>query len=571
MESPSSAVEQKSRKRPRAARACETCRAKKYRCDEDYPCGQCRKLNSNCVYPGAEHARRELRASNYVTDLERRVQELSAQVEASSTQPIASSDLPSLGHASASLSSNQRASHVQRDGRFTIDGLLVHEHESATTPKEQPGRQSSVMQHESEQSHDSAAEITGVNQHTRSVEFHGNTSSMAFLALLHRPSDVQSGKVSAREETGQDRTSLVSTMHNVGFSPDSLAASPAPEAMSADQRYYFRQAGRFIDGYFENLHFIHPILDKGDFLARCEELWFGKASRQTRGFIALYYSILSLGALVRVWDEDRLDGMNRFQWSRKLFTHARTALGGLRSTNDLETIQSLIFMAKVCQNELNPNLAYMYLGMAVRASLSAGYHRDTNTKDNSGSLSETNTISKTWWGLYSLEVEMSFSLGRPDSVGMEDYHNRAMPPIDQSEIAIIPCMIPFARITRQVSVATLSRKSLREKIANANEIEAEMDRWLSDLPNIIRPDVTQTQGVKILKDPKWARRQRLVLHIRYCNVKMILYRPFLAYAAQSDQRLPPLLETTLTKCVDAAKRTIEVVHTTFCNHVFFRR
>lgn len=32
----------KKRKRPRAARACEFCRAKKYRCDELYPCGQCR-------------------------------------------------------------------------------------------------------------------------------------------------------------------------------------------------------------------------------------------------------------------------------------------------------------------------------------------------------------------------------------------------------------------------------------------------------------------------------------------------------------------------------------------------
>lgn len=227
-------------------------------------------------------------------------------------------------------------------------------------------------------------------------------------------------------------------------------------------------------------------------------------------------------------------------------------------------------MAKVCQNELNPNLAYMYLGMAVRASLSAGYHRETNTTDPS-SPSETNdAISKTWWGLYSLEVEMSFSLGRPDSVGMEDYHNRSMPLVEESEIAIIPCMIPFARITRQVSVATLSKKSLREKIATANEIESEMDKWLSMLPGVIRPDVSQVQGIKILKDPKWARRQRLVLQIRYHNVKMILYRPFLAYAAQSDQRIPPLLEFTLAKCVDAARNTIEIVHATFCNHVFFR-
>ena len=571
MESPGAAVEQKSRKRPRAARACETCRAKKYKCDEDYPCGQCRKLKANCVYPGAEHARRELRTSNYVADLERRVQELSAKIETNSTQPAITQARPSFGNESMSASNSQRGSTVQDNGNLTIDGLLMQDRNFAAIRTEQPGQHLAVIQPDNDEGQDNAAEITDVNQHTRSVEFHGKTSSMAFLALLQKQNQGQSGNISTRGKAAQDRTSLVSTMHNVGFSPDSKAASPAPEAMSHDESYYFRQAGRFIDGYFENLHFIHPILNKGRFLARCEDLWFGKAQRQSRGFIALYYSILSLGALVRVWDEDALDGMNRFQWSRKLFTHARTALGGLRSTNDLETIQCLIFMAKVCQNELNPNLAYMYLGMAVRASLSAGYHRDAAPKEVSDSLSEPNdTISKTWWGLYSLEVEMSFSLGRPDSVGMEDYHNRAMPPVDQSEISIIPCMIPFARITRQVSVATLSKKSLREKIATANEIETEMDRWLLNLPDMIRPDMKQTQGVRILKDPKWARRQRLVLQIRYCNVKMILYRPFLAYAAQSDQRIPPLLEFTLAKCVDAAKRTIEIMHTTFCNHVFFR-
>jgi Fungal specific transcription factor domain/Fungal Zn(2)-Cys(6) binuclear cluster domain len=570
MQSPSAAVEQKSRKRPRAARACESCRAKKYKCDEDYPCSQCRKLKSNCVYPGAEHLHRDLRATSYVADLERRVQELSAKVEANSTQVAVGSGHSNFKFDDITPPQNHGGpSNAQGSGHLGIGGLLMRDAQS-NSRGEQAMPQDTTVVSEQEEAQDSGAEIADVNQHTRSVEFHGNTSSMAFLALIQKQNQDRAGRIPTMEKIGQNRTSLVSTMHNVGFSPDSKAASPALETMNHDESYYFRQAGRFIDGYFENLHCIHPILNKSEFLARCEDLWFGRADRQSRGFIALYYSILSLGALIRVWDESQLDGMNRFQWSRMLFTHARTALGGLRSTNDLETIQCLLFMAKVCQNELSPNLAYMYLGMAVRASLSAGYHRETTSKESASPSETSDAISKTWWGLYSLEVEMSFSLGRPDSVGMENYHNRSMPPIDESEIDIIPCMIPFARITRQVSVATLSKKSLREKIATANEIESEMERWLSTLPETIRPDVSQVQGIKILKDPKWARRQRLVLQIRYHNVKMILYRPFLAYAAQSDQRIPPLLEFTLAKCVDAARNTIEIVHATFCNHIFFR-
>src|SRR5271154_6658064 len=32
----------KTRKRPRAAEACDRCRSKKYKCDESYPCAHCK-------------------------------------------------------------------------------------------------------------------------------------------------------------------------------------------------------------------------------------------------------------------------------------------------------------------------------------------------------------------------------------------------------------------------------------------------------------------------------------------------------------------------------------------------
>ena len=460
---------------------------------------------------------RNAHTSGYVADLERRVQELSAKVESGSRKALQAADhFRYSSHDSGPPLNQSNESHVDDEGHVAIDHPQVPEPETWKSNRTLPEGDDHGLTSDHDSIQDTGGEINDVNQHTKSIEFHGNTSSMAFLALVQKQSQSQSGKSLSGEQPGQERPSIVSTLHNVAFSPDSNATSSVVDVTAKAESYYFRQAGRFLDGYFENLHFIHPILEKESFLARCEDLWFRRSERQTRSFVALYYSILSLGALVRVWDESLLDGMNRFQWSRKLFTHARVALGELRSTNDLETIQCLIFMAKVCQNEINPHLAYMYLGMAVRASLSAGYHRETNSKGKPYTpLETTNIISKTWWGLYSLEVEMCFSLGRPDSVGMEDYHNRRLPPVDDSEIAIIPCMISFARITRKVSVAQLSRTSMREKIAVANELEKEMDMWLDTLPETIRPGITQRKnGIKILKDPKWARRQRLVLWIR---------------------------------------------------------
>lgn len=111
---------------------------------------------------------------------------------------------------------------------------------------------------------------------------------------------------------------------------------------------------------------------------------------------------------------------------------------------------------------------------------------------------------------------MSFSVGRPDTLGMDEYHNRPLPERDDSEYAIIPWMVEFAQIIRKVSVQIYhSRITLQEKLQIALQVESELDRWMAKLPDSIKPDIMrQPASGSTLRDPKWARRQRLVLGIR---------------------------------------------------------
>jgi hypothetical protein len=185
--------------------------------------------------------------------------------------------------------------------------------------------------------------------------------------------------------------------------------------------------------------------------------------------------------------------------------------------------------------------------------------------------------------------EMSFSVGRPDTLGMDEYHNRAIPERDDSEFAIIPWMIDFAQIIRRVSVQIYhSRISLQEKLQLALQIEMEMDRWLARLPEKIKPDIAGYRlSRSALRDPKWARRQRLVLGIRECipssviwshfntfpgyyNVKMLLFRPFLSHFTRKLRHPPNELDQTIDKCLDAAMKTIQVIHDIYRVHTFFR-
>ncbi|KAJ5103683.1 hypothetical protein N7532_004212 [Penicillium argentinense] len=50
-------------KRPRAAQACDRCRTKKYKCDEQYPCSHCKKSHLDCVYQGNYRERESNRSA----------------------------------------------------------------------------------------------------------------------------------------------------------------------------------------------------------------------------------------------------------------------------------------------------------------------------------------------------------------------------------------------------------------------------------------------------------------------------------------------------------------------------
>jgi hypothetical protein len=264
--------------------------------------------------PNTEHAK----IHSYVTDLEKKVEELTSRLRASESVPGTSP-------------------------RF------VHTAAAETTPCSMPNASTpreivKLPETRADSAESAENEINEFNHHTNGVEFHGSTSSAALIGHLNK----------AREPKGQEEQqprpadySLISTLHNPSFSP-SYTAGPGQMLSFEQHNYYFDQAHIFMNGYFENIHFIHPFIDKEDFLLRANDLWFNRSRTPEPSFVALYLSILSVGSLVRVWDEGTLAGLGRFEWSRKLFAEAQIYLNHLKFSNDLETVQCLYVM--VCMD-----------------------------------------------------------------------------------------------------------------------------------------------------------------------------------------------------------------------------
>lgn len=184
-----------------------------------------------------------------------------------------------------------------------------------------------------------ARELVTVNRHTRSFEFYGSSSSVAMLVRMGDTGDPKSELQCEEEEL------LVSALHNPAFSPESTEALvPAAETGTSAQSVSVSNCRLFVDSFFATLHYIHPILDKSSFLARCELLWTCNTLSLSQSFVALYYSILSLGALLRPKEEELIGGIGNMQQSRKFFEEAR------RRSNpcmvmDLELVQCNFFLA----------------------------------------------------------------------------------------------------------------------------------------------------------------------------------------------------------------------------------
>jgi len=263
-------------------------------------------------------------SSSYVQDLEKKIEELSSKLQAVESK-LSPRELgpPHLNATPSSMPTD----------RPTLTPTSRQE------PEEPTPYAAEVDAEETSDPVDD--EISELNHHTNGIEFHGSTSSVAFLGHLQKARDPQP-EVQWRSRPRAQEYSIVSTLHNASFSP----TTNAPQSLAAvhEHNYYFEQAHVFMSGYFENIHFIHPFIDKEDFYLRAQDLWMRRSPTPDPGFIALYLSVLSFGALLRVWDEAQLGGLTRFEWSRKLFSEAQMYLNYLHFPNNLDAVQCWYLM-----------------------------------------------------------------------------------------------------------------------------------------------------------------------------------------------------------------------------------
>jgi hypothetical protein len=439
-----------------------------------------------------------------------------------------------------------------------------------------------------------------------------------------------SGVSSLASSRGRDGSHPISTQHDTltlaqqysqrqdgAISPRPSAApamndKPVPEAPLRVARR--RLEREYVRTYMSNLHHLHPMLDPIVFAARCEEEIWGVHSplerkKNLRHFFALYNIVVAVGALIAgssvTQDFERdiklcLEQSTQSQnsgvpissqaLSKIYFRKSRALLGDVFEVCSLESAQTLLLMVRwssqsckphlltstqslYCQNSLKPHACYMYCGQAVRTALAIGLASESM----SSSVDDRKAARRTWWCIYSHEIDMSCSSGRRDSLGKPRYYQIKLPCIkaqnaivpnvselENSSFGMINEMVHFAAVLRRISKELYHDSkglTLLQKSAVAKELDTLLDAWKSRLPEYLDFDKVS------FREDEWAAKQKLVLHLRYLNARILLHRPFLAAPMNMAQAQ---MSRHVDLCLDAARETIRIMYDAYTNRHYFR-
>ncbi|CAI7564925.1 unnamed protein product [Penicillium palitans] len=354
----------------------------------------------------------------------------------------------------------------------------------------------------------------------------------------------------------------------------------------------------FIGSYFANKHYIHPLLSKGDFMQRCEDEAWPISNRQGlfRGatkFAGLYFAVVALGAINASPNETSLlehfcqqfidpsqtqrarrgPSFTALDFAKFFFDLAKRTLGDVFESSCLESAQTLLLLSVFRQNSLQPHSCYMYSGMAVRTAAAIGLGSSMSSLPPSA----RREARRTWWCIYSHEIEMCCSSGRLDSMKELHYYQTSLPKLkvaadnldpdaEDNDIAMIPAMVALAQIMSEAShqLYHSMRRSMADKSRLAMELDQRLLEWKETLPDFLNLDA------HALNDPEWAFKQKLVLRLRYYNTRILIHRPFLVAATANTGTSSPDLSVHLHTCLTAARMSINMQYESFMHMIYIR-
>ncbi|KZL75659.1 fungal specific transcription factor domain-containing protein [Colletotrichum incanum] len=469
-------------KRRRINFACNYCRSRKTRCDEQKPsCRACIAAGIECVTtdrrrPGVEVQRRETKRRMSRASTSSLTHSLTTN-----TSPRSPHDVKTVEPAETPAKILPPGDFHRNDGRgpaaraaaLTRETIAVIDEDEENSTNQPPAKYQGKLP------------VVRPSRGRNSVEILGD-----WLDLAARRLGIQQkrGLPPGPEKPSSHRIRAL-------LSSEPLPLPPKDTAQ--------KLASRFLDG----VNLVYPLVNRDRFQQDLDVASEHGPVRfaEDRGIAALstVYLVLSIGFASESLSELPSD-------ARDYMSYCKTLLGHLVTNNNADTVRAIVLLALCLHCYDNCAGAWNTLGVGVSMAVSLGLHKPRTCQgcrrdrpNKRADFVDKEERRKFWLGIYAFEKLLAFEMGRLSSIDDEDCYPPCVDmPIGNgtsSEEKAFPVTVDLARILSDIGrkAVIVSRKEdglrdsalqaiIAEKVQTTGEAQLLLTRWGESVPDELR-------------------------------------------------------------------------------------
>ncbi|CAG8510545.1 7259_t:CDS:2 [Funneliformis caledonium] len=553
-------------KRRRVARACDTCRRKKVRCDGVQPgsdppsCTNCKAYGYECAFIDAPKKRGP--PKGYIEALETRLQ----RMESILGGLVQSGDLPegtistnlewiNVNESNFKSDQDSNSSHSSRLRKSSYDSVTIGSNLRNGRTNSSNASKSVVTSSSNHKSYKNVGQGSDSEECFSSDgnEYSGSrydlNDSMGQLTIdesghtryLGNSSGIILFKITKKVANGQiitiPKTEFYAPIKRIGT--NMVFELPPKEICD-----------KLLDAFWNEVHPVMPFFDKQDLMEKYNNLESNHTS------VILLYSIFSISAK---YVDDPTEGPNPVDASSagiQYYNKAKELLKDEFGNSTISVVQSLLLLASHHQSHRN-SVTWVYVGLAIRLAQDLGLHRDSsqwNFDERQGEIRR-----RVWWACVVADRFTAAGLGRPLAINDADcdvdFPVAGKVPEDDDEtiegwVEILKCNLILGRILNHIY--GIKSKSSQENAEHMlASLDHELSEWRENLPKKFHYDSTPIHYDNISSNRK------VFMNLLYYTQQILLHRP---HICGPKSKAPSSSIPSLTICTMAANNITHILH-----------
>ncbi|CAK7215094.1 hypothetical protein SBRCBS47491_002365 [Sporothrix bragantina] len=501
---PDSSVQ--TRKRRRIAVACTECRLKKSRCDGGRPqCSLCIAHGIPCSYAQDAPPSGALTSSKAIFN---RIESRLAQLE-SDVSVLKRADKSSNGPVDDELNDPARVHHRRQ-------GLNApHDDYAGASPDTTDGIGSIEF---------TDVPTSGYFGPSSNIQFMRNMRSAMAVVLGDIPPQVVNGS-QAESDLSESARSQYMLQVSRPQSPMRRERPAWPQAGPSTRLVRSlpsdAEAQPLLHRYFSDTGLLFPYIHEASFYKDYNEFKASRFRQARRSWVGLLYAILAMATTTSAKTDTSVD--RRASDADIFFTRAEElCLSDTLNGAGVETVQALLLISQFLQGTKRSVQTWSIHGLAVKSALQLGLHSEEFSKRLDPLDQEIRK--RTWYGCVLLDRTLSMTFGRPASIP-DHYVQVSLPrhlvcPAPDSNPS------PWSSSESSTLFFNASIPVAVDLISGILDMEHELLDWQRSLPASI---CLLDHEELLCLDTHPDNRLRVILTLRYHNVRILVHRPLLEY------------------------------------------